>query len=184
VQSVLPGEPAEVAGVKPGDTIVQVDGTPVKDTRELIGYVSGKAPGSSVRLTVFRDGKELNLTAKLAERGGEGAGGGEKGSGGADESRGKIGISVEPVTPQIRKSLGLDAGIEGLYVNHVKEVSPAFDAGIRDGDIITQVNGRAVNSTDEFARIVKGTTKGDYLRLYVFKPQGKVSLFALVKIED
>ena len=184
VQSVLPGEPADAAGVKPGDTIVQVDGTTVKDTRELIGFVSAKAPGSKVRLTVVRDGKEMNLTATLVERGGEGAGGGDKGAGGADESRGRIGISVEPVTPQIRKSLGLEATVDGLYVNHVKEVSPAFDAGIRDGDIITQVNGRAVNATDEFARIVKATAKGDYLRLYVFKPQAKVSLFALVKIED
>jgi serine protease Do len=184
VQSVLPGEPADAAGVKPGDTIVQVDNQPVKDTRELIGYVSNKAPGSKVKLTVVRDGREMTLTAALAERGTDGGSSAEKGSAGGDESRGKLGLSLDPVTPQIRKSLGLDTSVEGLYVEHVKEVSPAFDAGLRDGDIITQVNGRAVTTTDEFSRIVKGTPKGEYLRLYVFKPQAKVSLFALVKIED
>ena len=183
VQSVLPGEPAEAAGLKPGDTIVQVDGAPVKDTRELIGYVSGKAPGSKVKLSIVRDGREMTLTATLAERGTDTVGS-QKGGAGADESRGKIGISVEPITPQVRKSLGLEASVDGLYVNHVKEVSPAFDSGLRDGDIITQVNGRSVSSTEEFARIVKGTSKGEYLRLYIYKPQAKVSLFALVKIED
>jgi serine protease Do len=182
VQSVLPGEPAEAAGIRPGDTIVRVDGAPVKDTRDLIGYVSSKAPGSKVKLTIMREGKETTVTATLAERQLEGIGGGEKGSGSSDEPRGKIGISVAPLTPQVRKSLGIDASLEGLYVDHVKEVSPAFDAGIRDGDIVTQVNGRAMTSTDEFAKIVKAAGKGEYLRLYVFRPQAKVSFFALVKI--
>jgi serine protease Do len=184
VQSVLPGEPAENAGVKPGDTIVRVDSVPVKDTRDLIGYVSSKNPGSKVKLTLMRDGREMTVNATLAERQLEGGSGGEKGNGTTDEPRGKIGISVAPVTPQIRKSLGLETSVEGLYVEHVKEVSPAYDANIRDGDIITQVNGRMVASTDEFAKLVKAAGKGEYLRLYVFRPQAKASFFALVKIGD
>jgi serine protease Do len=184
VQSVLPGEPAENAGVKPGDTIVRVDSVPVKDTRDLIGYVSSKNPGSKVKLTLMRDGREITVNATLAERQLEGGSSGEKGSGTTDEPRGKIGISVAPVTSQIRKSLGLETSVEGLYVEHVKEVSPAYDANIRDGDIIMQVNGRLVTSTDEFAKLVKAAGKGEYLRLYVFRPQAKASFFALVKIGD
>jgi S1-C subfamily serine protease len=68
-------------------------------------------------------------------------------------------------------------------VVHVKEVSAAADAGLADGDIITQVNGQAVTSTDEFGRLVKAAKSGDYLRLYVYRPQGKISFFALVKID-
>ena len=68
VESVEAGKPADKAGVKPGDTIVKVDGVQVKDTRDLIGYVSGKAPGSKVALGVVRDGKDVTLTAALAER--------------------------------------------------------------------------------------------------------------------
>jgi serine protease Do len=184
VQSVLAGEPAETAGVKPGDTIVRVDNVPVKDTRDLIGYVSSKAPGSKVKLTLMRDGRELTVSATLAERQLEAAAGTDRGNGSTDGPRGKIGISVAPVTPQIRKSLGMDASVEGVYVDHVKEVSPAYDANIRDGDIITQVNGRTVTSTEEFSKIVKAAGKGEYLRLYVFRPQAKVSFFALVKIGD
>jgi serine protease Do len=184
VQSVIAGEPAETAGVKPGDAIVRVDNTPVKDTRDLIGYVSSKSPGSKVKLTLLRDGREMTVTATLAERQLEAAQGTEKGSGGSDEPRGKIGVSVAPLSPQIRKSLGLDASVEGLYVDHVKEISPAYEANLRDGDIITQVNGRAVTSTDDFAKIVKSAGKGEYLRLYLFRPQAKTSFFALVKIAE
>ena len=60
----------------------------------------------------------------------------------------------------------------------------AADAGIREGDIITEVNGRHLTSTEEFGKIVSGARKGDYLKLYVFNPRANVSRFALVKIGD
>ena len=184
VESVVPGDPADKAGVKPGDTVVRVDSVPVKTTRDLIGYVSSKTPGSKVHLTVMRDGKEMGFNVTLAERGAESSAENEKGSKGSEESRGKIGVSVRPITQQMRQMLGLDPKIEGIYVDHVREVSPAADANLRDGDIITQVNGRAVTSTEEFAKIVKNTPKGEYLRIYYYRPQAKVSLFALIKVEE
>jgi serine protease Do len=184
VESVVDGEPADKAGLKPGDVIVRVDNFPVKETRDLIGYVSAKAPGTKVKLSVVRDGKEAPFTVTLAERGSEASAETEREGKTADESRGKIGISVQGLTPEVRRMAGIDSRVEGLYVQHVKEVSPAADAQLRDGDIITQVNGRAVTSTEDFGRIVKETPKGDYIRLYVFRPQAKVSFFALVKIGD
>ena len=78
----------------------------------------------------------------------------------------------------------LEPDTRGLLVVHVKEVSAAFDAGIRDNDIITQVNGRTVTSTQEFGKIVGASKKGDYLRLYILHLQPRTSVFALVKIED
>ena len=184
VESVLPGEPADKAGVKPGDTVVRVDNLPVKETRDLIGYVSAKSPGTKVKLTVVRDGKEMPFTVALAERGSDKNDDGEREAKNGDESRGKIGISVQSLTPDVRRMAGVESNTDGLFVQHVKEVSPAADAGLREGDIITQVNGRPISSTDEFGRIVKSASKGDYLRLYVLRPQAKVSFFALVKIGD
>jgi serine protease Do len=184
IESVVPGDPAEKAGIKPGDTVIRVDNVPIKTTRELIGYVSGKAPGSKVHLTVVRDGKEQGFTVTLAERGAEREAENDRGGKSSEDSHGKLGISVRPITPQMRQMLNLDPKIEGLYVEHVKEVSPAADASLRDGDVITQVNGRPVTSTDEFAKIVKATAKGEYLRIYFYRPQAKVSLFALIKIEE
>jgi serine protease Do len=184
VQSTLPGKPGERAGLQPGDTIVRVDGVPVKDTRDLIGYVSAKAPGTRVKLDVVRDGKEMSMTATLADRDAESSEGEQKSDKSSDDSRGKLGISVREITPQVRQLARLDSDVQGLLVEHVKEVSPAYDANIRDGDIITQVNGRPVTSTDEFGKIVSRAKKGDYLRLYILRLQPRASFFALVKIED
>ena len=184
VESVVKGEPADKAGLQPGDTIVRVDNVPVKETRDLIGYVSAKSPGTHVKLSVMRDGKEAPFTVTLAERGADSTLEAEKGNKSGDESRGKIGISVQSLTPDIRRMAGLESGVEGLYVQHVKEVSPAADAQLREGDVITSVNGKPIGSTEEFGRIVKNTPKGEYLRFYVLRPQAKQSFFALVKIDD
>ena len=184
VEQVMRGEPADRAGVKPGDTIVRVDDVPVKDTRDLIGYVSSKAPGTRVKLAVLREGRELSLSATLGDRAAENASENGRPGRGSAESHGKLGLRVEPLTPQTRQMAGVDAKVEGIYVTSVKEVSPAGDAQLREGDIITQVNGRPVTSTEEFGRIVKATPRGEYLRLYVFRPQAKVSFFALVKMEE
>ncbi|HEY3174075.1 MAG TPA: Do family serine endopeptidase [Thermoanaerobaculia bacterium] len=184
VQSVEPGKPADRAGIKPGDAIVRVDDVPVKDTRDLIGYVSGKAPGSKVRLAVIREGRDMTLTAALAERDVASTEQQEPGKASSQDSRERIGISVTELTSQVRQMQGVQNGASGLLVVHVKEVSPAADAGIREGDVITEVNGRHVTSTDEFGRIVSGARKGDYLKLYILRSRPAVSFFALVKIEQ
>ncbi len=184
VEQVEPGKPADKAGVKPGDTIVKVDNVPVKETRDLIGYVSGKPPGSKVQLEVVRDGKPVELTANLAERRDEASGKEAEKTSSEDSSHERIGIQVTELTPQIRQMQRIKADVDGLVVVHVKEVSAAADAGIQEGDIITQVNGQKVGSTEEFGKVVSRAKKGDYLKLYVFHPRANVSTFALVKIGD
>jgi len=185
VEQVESGKPADKAGVKPGDTIVKVDSVPVKDTRDLIGYVSGKAPGSKVQLEVMRDGKPQTLTANLAERKDEaGSGKSDPEKLASGDSHERIGIQVTELTPQMRQMERIKADVEGLVVVHVKEVSAAADAGIQEGDIITQVNGQKVGSTEDFGKIISKAKKGDYLKLYVYNPRANVSRFALVKIGD
>jgi serine protease Do len=181
---VTPGDPADKAGVKPGDTIVRVDNVPIKDTRDLIGYVSSKPPGSKVQLGIVRDGKEIAATATLAERKDETAGGEDSEGSAADDSREKIGISVQELTPQLRQMQRIKGEVEGLLVVRVKEVSPAADAFIQEGDIITQVNGQKVTTAEEFGKLVAKAKPGDYLKLYVYNPRADVSRFALVKIGD
>ena len=147
--------------------------------------MSGKAPGSKVALGVVRDGKDVTLTATLAERrddSGNGKDNPDKLS--SNDSHERIGIQVTELTPQMRQMERIKADVDGLVVVHVKEVSPAADAGIQEGDIITQVNGQKVGSTDDFGKVVGKAKKGDYLKLYVFNPRANVSRFALVKIDD
>jgi serine protease Do len=184
VEQVEPGKPAEKAGVKPGDTIVKVDGVPVKDTRDLIGYVSGKTPGSKVQLGVIREGKEINLTASLAERKDETGDKADDEKVASGDSHERIGIQVTELTPQMRQMQRIKADIDGLVVIRVKEVSAAAEAGILEGDIVTQVNGQKVGTTEEFGKLVGKAKQGDFLKLYVYNPRANVSRFALVKIGD
>ena len=184
VESVEAGKPAEKAGVRPGDTIVKVDSVPVKDTRDLIGYVSSKTPGSKVQLGLVRDGRDTTVTATLAERKDEATDEGETDNLASDDTPGKIGMTVQELTPQLRQMQRVKTGVEGLLVVRVKEVSPAADAQIQEGDVITSVNGEKVTTTDEFGKIVGKAKRGDYLKLYVYSPRADNSRFALVKIED
>jgi serine protease Do len=187
VQSVDPNMPAAKAGLKPGDTIVKVDDTPVKTTRDLIDYVSSRPPGQKVRLTLLRESRTVTATVTLGEREAmpsssarpssyrEGAGG---------DGAGKLGIEAAELTPDVRRELGIGPSIAGVVVEGVQEVSPAADQGLTTGDVITEVNGKPVRSVGDFRDAVSKVKKGDYVRLYVrrFVPQ-QVSRYVLIQIE-
>jgi S1-C subfamily serine protease len=84
----------------------------------------------------------------------------------------------------MRQMQRIKADVDGLVVMRVKEVSAAADAGIQEGDIITQVNGQKVGTTEDFGKVVGKAKKGEILKLYVYNPRANVSRFALVKIGD
>ena len=183
VESVSADGPAGKAGVQHGDTIVAVDDRPVKEPKDLIDYVSAAEPGRSVRLTVLRDGKTLHLTAVLSERRietAEGEGSGPSSSG-SSVGRQKLGIAVVGLTTDIRQELRLPPGVTGVVVDRVSPESEASDQGVSTGDVITEVNGVAVNSPAAFEAEVGKVKKGDYVRLYVrrFQPQ-EISRFVVV----
>jgi Trypsin-like serine proteases, typically periplasmic, contain C-terminal PDZ domain len=149
VNSVTPGGPADRAGMKQGDVIVALNDRPVDDTNSFRNEVAGSQPGTKVNLTVRREGKEQKLTATLGEfsadaKRGEQEGAPESGSGG-----GKLGISVEPLTPEAVSQLGLRAGTQGLLVRDVDPVGPAAEAGIQPEDVIMELNRRPVRSTGD-----------------------------------
>ena len=185
VESVEPGQPADKAGVQHGDVILKVDDREVVTTQDLISYVSGRPPGSRVRLAVNRGGRMQDLTVELGERRGDQASNetnAPDNEGGAKE---KIGLSVQDLTPQGRQYYRIDAGVSGVLVTGVSEVSAANDAGLAEGDVITEVNGRKVATAEELSRIVRDAKKGDYLRFYVRRfGQRPFSFFAIVKVGE
>ncbi len=186
VESVSPDLPAAKAGIKPGDTIVRVDDTPVRSTRDLIDYVSSKAPGQKVRVTLLRDSRTLSMTVTLTERESEektetrpAAERGERG-----RTRDKLGLAVTELTPDLRRQLRIDSGVSGVIVEEVREVSLASDQGLAPGDVITEVNGKAIRSVGQFRDEVGRVKKGDYLRLYVmrFHPQ-QFARYVLISVD-
>ncbi len=140
VSSVQPGSAAERAGLQPGDVIVKYDGRPVGAAGELSAQVGQAAPGDKAKLEILRKGERRELTATL------GAAQAEPAAKAAAEGQGKgrVGLSVRPLTPEERKEANV-AG--GLLVEDVG--GPAARAGMQPGDIVLMAGGRPVRSVDD-----------------------------------
>ncbi len=177
VQSVEPGKPADQAGIKAGDVVVEVDARPVHTNRELIDYISYLPVGTGVKVTVIRDGQRKTLTAKTAERPLEGDT--EENSttpAEAEPTRNKLGMAVQNITPQLRQMYNIDENVKGVVVTNVKEVSAAGDI-LAEGDVITEVQGQAVTNADQFRAAIDKLRSGQTARIYVITPgRGRQSL--------
>ncbi len=153
INSVSAGGPAEKAGVQRGDVILQLDGKDVNDPNQLRNEVAAHSPGSDVTLTISRNGNQQQVRAKLGtltQQTADNAAGGAEGSSG-----GKLGIGVAPLTPELASQLGLRSGTQGLVVSSVDPSGPAAQAGLREGDVIQEVNRQPVRSTDDLRNAVQ-----------------------------
>jgi Do/DeqQ family serine protease len=148
VSDVTPGGAADKAGLKRGDVIVNYQGHAVIDTNTLRNEIAATKPGSTVTLSVMRDGRTSDMKATLSETpDAKNARGGDEG-----ESRGtsgRFGLTVEPLTPEIARQLDLDHDVKGVVITDVDPSSAAGDANLREGDVIQQVNGKAVRTTED-----------------------------------
>lgn len=183
VQSVEKGMPAEKAGLRHEDVIVRVDQTPVKNNRDLIDYVSGKRPGTKVTITYIRGGQEKTTVATLETRREEGEAPAEEPA--TDENREKIGISVDDLTAALRKRYSIGPEIEGVLLTHVKNVSAAADAGLREGDVLQEVNGTPVTSVAQFRAELTKAGDARFARFYVHRALPRPANFiAAVRLKD
>lgn len=185
VQSVEPGEPAEKSGIRNGDVIVQANDLKIRNNRELIDYVSDQQPGTTVKVTVIRDGKTKVINVKVGERPtvlGEDA---QRTESQQEPESNKLGLSVREISTSTQRSFGIPENVEGIVVTEVKNISPAADAGIAAGDVITEVNGLEVRRIEDFRDIVESSDSGDYLRIYLTRfgrGGASRSSFAIVRV--
>ncbi|HEY0142683.1 MAG TPA: Do family serine endopeptidase [Thermoanaerobaculia bacterium] len=171
VQAVEPGKPADRAGIRHGDVILEIDGKPMRNNREVIDYISYLPVGTNVKITVFRNGKRETLTAKTSERPNEGEESEEEEEAAAVEPvRDKLGLTIQNLTPELRRLHRVPEGTNGVLVTTVKNVSPAGEANISTGDVISEVNGQRVTSVEEFRRAVSSLRSGQRVRMYVTTP--------------
>jgi len=121
----------------------------VIDTNSLRNDIAATKPGSTVTLQVMRDGRTSDMKATLEEspdaKDARGRFDGEE-RGGAS---GKFGMTVEPLTPEIARQLDLERDVKGVVITDVDPSGAAASAGLREGDVIQQVNGKSVRTTDD-----------------------------------
>lgn len=175
VSGVEPGGPAANAGVKQGDVVTALNGTPVTDANLLRNRIAASAPGTSVAIEVLRDGRRQTIDARLVQRESESAS--AKPAASDDEGESGVGMTVSPVTGQLARELELPRGASGLVITDVDPSGLAASAGLRPGDLIKTVNGRAVDSVSSL-RSALATTK-DRPALVLVTRQGADAFVAL-----
>ena len=169
ISDVEAGSPAAAAGLKRGDVITALNGSPVKDNNVLRNEIAELQPGAEAKLTIVRDGREQVVTAKLAELASAERGGAvERGD---SDGSGRFGLGVEPLTSERARELGVRA-TSGVVVASVEPGSRAADAGLRPGDVIEQVDRKPVNSIDALRSVLH--TGSDPALLLVHRGQATV----------
>jgi serine protease Do len=160
VSQVMDKSPAKEAGVQEGDVVLKVDGQPTADSREVQRVVLGKKVGEKIKLDVWRQGKEQEITVRTAteRRDNETAV-----AGGRNDKEGKLGLSLQTLSPEIASRLGIDEDAKGAVITAVQPGSPADVAGLREGDVVVGVDQSAVASADDVADKLHAKREGGHL---------------------
>jgi len=161
VAQVQPDSPALAAGIKSGDVIKSVDGKNVDTIKELTRTISGIKPGTSVKLGVWRDVKDMSVTAKIGDQKDEAA----VVKAGADKQADKkaepmsYGVSLAPLSDETRQELKLKDSVKGAVIAAVEPGSPADEQGLKAGDVLQQVGKDQIDSPKMAAEKLKEAKK-------------------------
>ncbi len=160
VADVMADGPAKEAGVQVGDVIVEFDGHAVGESNELPFLVARTPVGKTVEVIVIRAGEEKTLAVTIAELEDDAT----------DQETAEndtLGLTVQPLTPEIAESLGLEEGTEGVVVSEVEPGSSADDAGLRRGDVILEVNRKPVDGLRSYRKALGEVGAGKAILLLV-----------------
>jgi serine protease Do len=170
VSQVTPDSPASRAGLKSGDVLRELNGNKIRNGGQLQVVVSQTAPGSDIKLGILRDGKPETLTVKVGEFKGEKQVAENEGDG--SQQRGKLGVGVGDLTPDLRQQMNIPSQVKGAAVQSVRPASPAEDAGLQPGDVIQEVNRKPVTNAEEFANNVHAVPAGKDILLLIWSHGG------------
>jgi serine protease Do len=182
VDSVSAGSPAEKAGIKRGDIILGVNDESITGAGDLTARLAIMPPGTTVHLKIFRDGKTFDVpvtlvpgsaydgqNVNLGENGNNNNNEGNEGSQGG--AKAMQGVQVQNLTPDIAQQLQLPMGTKGVVVDSVDQSSAAAEKGLQRGDVIIEVNRKAVNNMTEYRNALAGADDKPVLLLVI--PQGQ-----------
>jgi serine protease Do len=153
VATVNPATPAAEAGLKSGDVVIKVGGDTVKTPKDLSRLVADLSPGDKKLLTVWRNGKSVDVGVVAGSTdGGTKQAAAEQGDGKSNQP--SLGIGLANLTPEARQQLNLPRDAEGVVVASVNPDKGAAEAGIRTGDLIVSVNGNPIRDASEAKKAV------------------------------
>jgi serine protease Do len=176
ITSVNPNEPADKAGIEPGDVVVEFNGKPVKDSDSLVAMVVNTKPGTSVPVIVFRNNQRKSLSVTVGEldldaeqsRTARRGGGPER----PDENRSTttgFGMTLDPITPDLARRLDLPPNTGGAIVSDIDRNSPAANGGVVPGDVILEVNRQKVANMSQVTRELQKVQLGQPAFMLVWR---------------
>jgi serine protease Do len=155
VGDVTSDGPAQGAGIKKGDIILDVNGKPVNDANDLRMTVSMMQPGTSVQVKLMRNGVPQNVTVRLGDLPGTEATNRESNDSKSESAL--AGVSVQNIDSQTARQLHVPASASGVVVTNISPSSPAADSGLQRGDVIQEVNRKPVTNTQDFEQAVRAS---------------------------
>src|SRR5215472_11775436 len=171
--SITTNGPAEKAGLKTGDTIISVNGKPVKNGDELVAEISALKPGANAKLGYIRGGKQQTAEVTIADRSklfaSRLSGEEQQGEEGQPQES-KFGVTVHNITPDMANRYQLPNS-KGVIVQDVKPDGFGDTAGLSRGDVILEINKQPVNNEDDFHRIETQTKSGQDV-VFLVRPRG------------
>jgi serine protease Do len=162
VSQVMPDSAADKAGLQEEDVILELNGHEVSEVGSFRNEVASHVPGSKLKLSIWRDGKEIKMTAETGTLPGEEEGAEEV----AAKVSERLGFDVLDLTAEIAAHTGYEEG-EGVIVSEVDLGSAAWQAGIRQGTLITSVNREGVSNASEFQGQMAKIKEGDVVLLKI-----------------
>ena len=162
IADVVPEGPADRAGLKRGDVIIGFAGKPARNAHVLSRLVAATPPGSRVKIEYIRNGYKRTITVAIGRM--------PQGEAPIPGRRSALrGLTVQRITPELARHLGLGPGIEGVVVSHIDPGSPAAKSGLRVGDVIIEVNRKPVKSLGDFYREMDKVKSSDSVLLLVLR---------------
>jgi serine protease Do len=155
VADVLPDGPAAGTDIKAGDVILKAGGKTIEDYKDLPKLIAATKAGTVMKLDMLRDGRPMELNVTIGRMPGDETLAQADTPSNADSTQPRLGLYLAPVTPELRKEHGLNPDSEGVYVARVEPGSPADQAGIRAGSLISMVGAERVSSPDQVVAAVR-----------------------------
>ncbi|MBI1734973.1 MAG: Do family serine endopeptidase [Candidatus Rokubacteria bacterium] len=166
VANVMPGGPAESAGVKIGDVIVEFGGAPIRETPDLQRRVASVTPGQPTEMKVIREGQPTTLRVTVGEMPSD------EPVAAADTTDEQWGLRIEPIPAELPQSLPTP-GAGGVVVAEVAAGSPAEAAGLKRGDVILEIAGKPIPDAAAFTRELAAVPPDQGVRVYIHRPGGE-----------
>jgi serine protease Do len=185
VEQISPSGPAK-GKLQTGDIITAVNGKPVSDSQDLRNAIANVRPNTDAKLSVFRDGKDQNVTLKVGEqpedmaaalRGGPGNPGQAEQASAANQADHSFGMTLETLTNDLASQAGVTGVKKGAIVTDVERNSPAAKKGIRPGDVITKIGSQQINTADDAVAALNKVSPDTGVRMYITGPEASRFVF-------